>query len=202
MISDIYKNCVVIDTETSGLNAFRHDILSIGIVPVWKQVEPIEIYVKSESSEWSDFGKNNFSRFSHHWNKEAVTPEEACVRLEEFLFSTFSGEEAIPIGHNIGFDTSFLKKLAYLSGKDELAYLSHRAIDTHTLLFVLAETGKVPSLALTSDGAFRYFDIEVPSRDRHTALGDAKATKALFLKIMEELAPNSRNTMEDKRLAQ
>jgi DNA polymerase-3 subunit epsilon len=41
------------------------------------------------------------------------------------------------------------------------------------------------NLRLSSDGLFAHFGIEVPPEKRHTALGDAVATAALYLKLVE-----------------
>ena len=42
--------------------------------------------------------------------------------------------------------------------------------------------------ACTSDGAFAYFDIEIPEEQRHTALADAIATHELLQKILRLFA--------------
>jgi hypothetical protein len=86
---------------------------------------------------------------------------------------------------------AFLAKLAALAGQEGFAGLSHRSVDTHTLLFLLCLMGDIPSSALTSDGAFDYFGIRVPDEIRHTALGDALATSKLLLNLLPLVSDRS-----------
>jgi DNA polymerase III epsilon subunit-like protein len=110
-----------------------------------------------------------------------------CEKIERYLSSVFPGEAVTPVGHNVGFDVAFLRKLAFLGGRNEITAISHRALDTHTMLYLLHLKGRVPPSALSSDGAFEYFGIRVPDNERHTALGDALATRELVLRIFEML---------------
>ncbi|MHB8345950.1 MAG: 3'-5' exonuclease [Acidiferrobacterales bacterium] len=176
---------VVIDVETSGINAFRHQILAVGLVPLLDETLPLEVYIRPESITWSSYAKKIFQKYEKKWEADAVTPSEACDRIERYLSKVFPGERAIPVGHNIGFDISFLKQLAFFGGRDELAGLSHRVLDTHTMLYLLYRQGKLPASALSSDGAFQHFKILVPESQRHTALGDAIGTKKLVSKLLD-----------------
>lgn len=177
---------VVLDLETSGVNPNKHSVLEIGICPISDKIPSFHAYVKTPNIIWSDYARKNFSNFAEKWEKQAIPPAAAIEALDNYLKENFK-HKATLIGHNIGFDISFLKKLAYEAELDEIPRISHRAIDTHTLLYALHLQNKIPSNALTSDGAFSYFEIEVPTKDRHTALGDAIATKELFKKISEKL---------------
>jgi DNA polymerase-3 subunit epsilon len=177
---------VVVDVETSGLNPFRHELLSVTFVPFAADVEPLEVYVKADSIEWSPYARKIFDKYSEDWMLKSTSPDIACEKIEHYLRKVFLGEKATPVGHNVGFDMSFLKRLAFLGGREEIDGLSHRAIDTHTLLYLLCLKGEIPSSALNSDGAFKYFGIQVPEHLRHTATGDAVATKHLVSRLFEE----------------
>jgi DNA polymerase III epsilon subunit-like protein len=180
------KNLVVIDIETSGTNPFRHEILSIGFVPFDRSLPSAEFYIKHTQIEWTDYAHNNFERFREFWEKKSLPPEQAYTAIEQYLTDTFSGKKVTSVGHNIGFDVAFLRKLAFQAGHDQISGLSHRVIDTHTLLYVLAERGKIPIEGVTSDGAFKYFNIDINEQKRHTALGDAFATRELLSHIFEQ----------------
>ncbi|TRO32681.1 3'-5' exonuclease [Pseudomonas sp. ALS1131] len=176
-------NLAILDLETSGINPNKHSVLEIGIIPLLEGIPPFHAYVKNEEIIWSDFAKENFQKISEEWNAQSTPPREAVQKLSDYLEENFPSKEITLIGHNIGFDISFLKKLAFDSGIDEIPGISHRVIDTHTLLFVLMSQGKLPESALTSSGAFSHFNISPPESIRHTALGDATATRELFKKI-------------------
>jgi DNA polymerase-3 subunit epsilon len=181
------RDLVVVDVETSGINPFRHDVLAVGLVPLNSELPATVVYVRPEAIEWSEYARRNFERYSSEWEAAALAPSEACDFIEKYLAETFSGRIATPIGHNIGFDVAFLRRLAFLGGREQLAGLSHRAIDTHTLLYLLSLQGRIPIAATTSDGAFKHFGVRIEDRVRHTALGDAKATRELVIRVLETI---------------
>lgn len=176
---------VVIDLETSGVNPNKHSVLEIGVCPLDKNIKPFHVYVRSHNIIWSDFARKNFSNFSSEWEDKSVSPKEAVTMLGDYFAKFFGGQKVTAIGHNIGFDMSFLKKIAYEAGLDEIPFLSHRALDTHTLLYLLYKMGRIPEAALSSDGAFSFFEINVAKGKRHTAIGDAEATKKMVIKIFD-----------------
>lgn len=181
------SSAVVIDVETSGVNPFRNDVLAVGLVPLSPELPSLEVFIRAENIEWSPYAKKIFDGYSSAWEKNAVSPQSACAVIEDYLRSVFPKLPVTPIGHNIGFDVAFMRKLAFLGERDELLGLSHRAIDTHTLLFALVSKGILPDTVLSSDGAFRHFHIEVPEKARHTAIGDAIATRELVLRLFQLL---------------
>jgi DNA polymerase III subunit epsilon len=185
------RDLLVVDVETSGINPFRHDVLAVGLVPLCSELAATVVYVRPKVIEWGGYAKKNFEKYSDDWEKAALEPSAACILIESYLAETFGGRTATPVGHNIGFDVAFLRRLAFLGGRDQLAGLSHRAIDTHTLLYLLAMQGRIPHEAVTSDGAFKYFGITIDERVRHTALGDSKATRELVRKVFAILADSS-----------
>lgn len=179
------KNLCVIDVETTGPSPFVHDLLSVAFVPVMMPERALSVFVRHSSLEWTDFGRENFKKFDHDWNQHAVAPSDACHRIESYLELLFQGEPATLIGHNVGFDVSFLRKLALSIGKFQLSGISHRSIDTHTMLYVAATQGAIPFDATSSEAAFEFLGIMPPLHLRHTALGDAIATRAMFLRLLD-----------------
>lgn len=179
------KNLVVVDIETTGTNPFVHDALCIALVPMDQSLPSKEIFIRHNSLEWSDFAKKNFDKFRSEWEERSVPPPLACDLIEEYLQRTFDGSMTTLIGHNIGFDVAFLRKVAFLGGRSELKNISHRMIDTHTILKVLMLQGKIPDTATSSDGAFNHFNIKPNASQRHTALHDANLTRILFQKLFE-----------------
>jgi DNA polymerase-3 subunit epsilon len=188
MMKDLrLENLIVIDVETSGVNPFRHQILSVAIAPLFGATEPKVVYVKHDHIEWTSFARQHFAKYATEWEALGTSPELACAAVEQYVEKVAANSKAIPVGHNIGFDVAFLRQLAFLGGRDQIAGLSHRVIDTHTLLYVLYAAGQIPSSALTSDGAFQEFGISISDVDRHTALGDVLATRELVRQLFEYL---------------
>lgn len=188
MLDLVSNNLVVIDLETSGINPFQHEVLSVAIVPLTLPAPPCVVYVRSHDEiHWSQFAKENFKKFAADWNEKAVPAVVAFEKIEQYLNQTFEEGYVTAIGHNVGFDVAFMRKLAFLAGKNELPRISHRALDTHTMLYLLYLNGHLPASALSSDGAFEYFGIKISEGDRHTALADALATRELVLKLLKLL---------------
>lgn len=182
------RSLVVIDLETTGTNPFVHDVLAIGLVPVFDIGEPTEIYIRPnqmQELQWTNHARKHFEKYAMPWKANAVSPFDACEAIEQYIEKELSLKQITPVGHNVAFDVAFMRKLAFLGKREELSGVSHRGVDTHTLLFTLFLKGIIPSSALTSDGAFRHFGIDVPDYVRHTALGDALATRDLFLRLLE-----------------
>jgi len=180
------QHLVVVDIETTGVNPFIHDAVSIAFVPLVRELPSLELFIAHEQVNWSPFAYENFQRFRNKWSRLAIAPSAACDQIESYFNGLFGGIRATLIGHNIGFDVAFLRKISYQGDREELPGVSHRMVDTHTLLYVLAMNDYIPFEATTSDGAFRHFGIHVEKSRRHEALADAEATRELFLRVMSE----------------
>lgn len=195
------NNLVVVDIETSGVNPFLHDVLAIGFVPINPTRPSTAFYIRHDDIRWTEWARKGFEKYASEWDQKSVSPIQACDQIEKYLKQNFPDGPATPVGHNVGFDLAFLRKLAFLGGREQLANLSHRAVDTHTLLYLLHLAGRIPLGALNSDGAFQHFGIGVPEAVRHTALGDALATRELLICLLDEfplenyLASSSRSNI-------
>jgi len=178
------EDLVVVDVETTGTNPFQHQIVSLAMVPLDPNKPPLEVFIATKDPVWHETAARFFEPTRRQWEAEAVQPDEACRVVHEYLAKQY-GRTVTPVGHNIGFDVAFLRQLAYRGGLDELPLMSHRALDTHTLLYWSYMRGLVPKKAVTSSGAFEHFGIELSDQRRHTAIGDALATRDLILKLLE-----------------
>ncbi len=179
------KHLVAIDIETSGTNPYIHEPLVVAFAPLDEKIPTLEVYIQQKNITWSKYAKENFSKFSMRWIENAVPAEEAMKVIQNYLFQSFAGEKAIAISHNVGFDIAFLRKIAFQASLTEIPYLSHRAIDTHSLLHAVNLKRNSASQELTSDLAFEEFHIKVDPALRHTALADALATKKLYLELVK-----------------
>ena len=179
-----FEKLVAIDVETSGINPFRHQILSLALVPLDRAKSPLELYINEGEPEWERIAAGYFDESRPAWEAYGQSASEACAALSSYIETVF-GDEITVVGHNVGFDVAFLRQLAFQAGLNEVPLISHRVIDTHTMLYLLHLSGVIPEDALSSDGAFRHFDIKPQASARHTAIGDALATRELFIRVLE-----------------
>jgi DNA polymerase III epsilon subunit-like protein len=183
---------LVLDTETGGVDPDRHSLLSIGAV-VWedgRQCAEIEILVAEPELIVTARAMeiNRIDLVTHA--RAAKAPADALAKLLRFVEAQFpqalaSGERVVLAGHNVGFDVGFLKRLFRMTGADFEAVFSHRVLDTASILRFLSLANLVPEAAAASSEAFQYFDISIPAADRHTALGDARATAELLTRLVD-----------------
>lgn len=119
---------------------------------------------------------------------------DAYDEIDSYLAELLPNDVATLVGHNVGFDLAFLRKLAHIGQQPSLPRISHRSIDTHTLLYLASVNHDWPS-ALSSDAAFELLHVMPEISERHTALGDAIATRQLFIKLMDALSIESRHPL-------
>jgi DNA polymerase III subunit epsilon len=185
--SKLLDSILIIDTETGGLDPNQHSILSLGFV-TWDQQQQQEFFVLEEQLLTTPRSME-INQIDLQWlKKNGKSPIEVCEQIDQFLSTVNATRPLMLVGHNISFDLAFLKRLYHLSHRSFPDDFSHRSLDTHSLLWILAQQGRIPWQACSSDGAFQYFNVSPPANLRHTALGDAIATRHLLVKIMEYFA--------------
>lgn len=189
---------LVIDTETGGIDPERYSILSVGLV-VWEDGSlgaELEVLIAEPDFVVSPraLEVNRIDLVAH--SKHALAPGAAMGAIEAFLDDHFAGERArgekiVLAGHNIGFDVGFLRRLCRLAGVDFETLFSHRILDTASILRFLALAGRLPEGSAASSNAFAAFKIPLSENERHTALGDARATALLLTALVALVSENS-----------
>ena len=181
--STLDSNLLIMDTVTGGLDPNRHSLLSIGLVSACGEHQR-ELFVL-EDELCTNPESMIVNGIDLDWLKaNAKSPQVTCDLIDELL-EAIPGDQFVLVGHNIAFDLSFLRRLYHLAERPMPSALSHRSIDTHSLLWMLAQRGLIPERACSSDGAFQHFNVAPTEELRHTALGDAVATRLLLVKILE-----------------
>ncbi len=184
-----------LDTETGGLDPHLHDLLSIGLV-VWEKGKLLaekEIKVQGRPERCTEQAlRVNKIQLEEH-NRQALPPKAAVREVIAFLEENFDYKPVIVGGHNVGFDLAFLRVLFAKGGLNLEDYLSHRVIDTSSILQYLGllqgYDREQLQRAASSDEAFRHYRIPLSKRLRHTALGDARATAQLFSHLIDRGVP-------------
>lgn len=187
---DIQNTFLIIDTETGGLDADKHSLLSIAGVmwnPEVGSKEIFSFYVREPTLNISQESININRINLNDVINTGLTPDQAIIRIqhnikkyfEEKGMSFAAGFPLITLaGHNIAFDISFLKRLFRLASKawEYDSMFTHRTLDTCSIMRFLQLSGKIPGTKASSDELFKVCNINIPQNERHTALGDAKAT--------------------------
>lgn len=190
-------NLIVIDTETGGLNPETDSILSLAVV-IWRDrelVDETQIFV-CEPEMRMDAESTRIHGIEPDWlRRNGSLPHQAVSKLEGFIATRLpdspEGTKFILAGHNVGFDVGFLKRLYRLAGRDFARHFSHRTFDTASTGLFLILAGLLPPGAASSDELFGYFKIPFGKKERHSALGDARAT-ARLINSMLGLMDNAR----------
>ena len=180
---------VVFDTETTGLDYKRHQLLSIGAVKINAGVIAGNQYLEryfhvSEQYEYP-------SVLIHGILKK--TGETKTIEgIRDFL--QFAGTSVL-VGHHVGFDVAMINEtLKKTIGKS----LKNKMIDTAHLAkrITVLENYSLPKTEVESlDALCAQYNIVM--HDRHTAAGDAFLTAILFLKLTARLKKRGIQTTND-----
>lgn len=174
---------VVIDTETGGLDPAEHSLLTLALV-TGRDTDRMEITIAEPDIRVTQRSLEITRLDPKVIAETGLTPAAACDAIEAFLEKNAPGRDWLLCGHNITFDVNFLKRLYRLAGREYPRRLGHRTVDTHALIWALSAAGKLPPLK-GSDEAFRHFQLEPPAELRHTALGDAVATRDMLARLLD-----------------
>ncbi len=182
------KPLIILDTETGGLDPLENSILSVGLVSGDGEHE-FEVFICEENMN-CDPRALAVNGIDPEWIKaNGLSPVDAVAKIEAWVDMVAPQRPAMAVGHNIAFDIGFMRRLYTLAGKRIPRDFAHRTVDTHTLIFGLKMRGLLPAHIKGSDDIFEHFDIAPPEDKRHTALGDAIATRVLLERLLELIAP-------------
>jgi DNA polymerase III subunit epsilon len=184
----LQQSFVVLDTETTGLDIIKDNILSIGAVRVVNNTidihDSLSIIVKNEQIQTQN-------AVAIHGlvqtELKGQSPQDALVAFFDFV-----GADII-VGHHIAFDIAMLNKLSKNHGGD---VLKNSVLDTSYLARRLDHSTDPNSLNrkdYTLDKLCMRFKV-IP-KARHTADGDAYITAIIFMKLIHRLAVKGVSTV-------
>jgi DNA polymerase-3 subunit epsilon len=160
---------VVVDTETTGLRPGSHRVIEVAGV----RIRGGEVLSSYQSLLNPGVRIPNFIvQFTGITQEMLATAPKSHEALPEFLSFV---EGAIVVGHNVGFDLSFLSSEAQLLGQS----------------FPIDGLDTIPLARRFLPGLRRFkldnvaTHLKIPTTARHRALGDAKVTAAIFIKLLE-----------------
>lgn len=187
---------VLIDTETTGFNKEKHQILEVGML-ILKGMEVIdELELKIKHKEYvitpGAIESNKINILEH--DKEGMEPKEACDSILKFLKKYIDTEELdkkaktiglIAVGQNIDFDLGFLEQL-FLSNykiKEYRECISYRKLDIMQLALIKSLEGKLDIEKQDLDTILKALNIDIDN-NRHRALADCYMEYEALLKLL------------------
>lgn len=181
---------VVLDTETTGTDAARDHLVSIGAVAV----EEGQI-VLADSFEATLRIAHNLASVTVHGitrdeARDGIEEPEALLAFLEYL------RDGVIVGHHIGFDVKIMSRACE---QHFGIALKNRSLDTMDLTLHLQAAGAFAGNAEISDFSLdslcSIFGVE--PRDRHTAGGDAFITAQIFLRLLRLARRHGRETLRE-----
>jgi CBS domain-containing protein len=180
----IALDAVVLDTETTGLDARVARVVQIGALRLSGGVLQVEQRFETLVNPGGAIPKA--SAAVHGITDAMVATAPTFAEVAE-TFEAFVAR-AIVIGHTIGYDLAVLEREYGLAKRP---WPGLRALDVRMLARIAAPTLADHSL----DRLCEWLNIEI--KGRHTALGDAEATGRVFLALVPLLrAQNIRTLVE------
>lgn len=175
---------VVFDSETTGLLPHKDEVVQIGAL---RMLGP-----KPVPGEVFDTLVNPGRPIPPSSTKVHGVSDAMVAGAPDFVsagraFHQFASG-AVIVAHNAPFDMAFLRRHAARMGVD----WDHPVLDTVLLSAVLFGTAEVHTL----DALCGRLGVELPEEDRHTAIGDARATAAALSAMLPMLEARGLTTLD------
>ncbi|MEM8692453.1 MAG: exonuclease domain-containing protein [Pseudomonadota bacterium] len=176
---------VVFDSETTGLDPERDELVQLaGLRIVNRQIvcgEAFDTLVDpGRKIPQASFRVHGIST---DMVQGAPDPVAACGDFHDFC------ADACLIAHNAPFDLAFLRRHAGQNG----GAFDHPVLDTVLLSAIVYGMQEIHTL----DALCERLGVEIVAEDRHTAMGDARATAEVFLRLLPILEAQGLSTMGD-----
>ncbi|SRR5258708_1366580 len=169
-------NLAFIDTESTGLNVLKHEIIEIGCVitsPDLEVIEEFDIKIKPERIQDADPTSLKINHYKEEDWMGAYTLKDAMKIFSEKV------KDCIMVGHNVAFDSAFLDHAFALTGIENKMH--YHKLDTISISWAkLHRELDVDRFSLRELSA----RFGIKNERAHTALSDARATFMLYKKLM------------------
>jgi len=179
-------NLAFIDTETTGLNPEKHEIIELGCVLVRQipqagkgpKLEVIDEFEYKIRPEHLDVAEPDALRINGYTPEKWKDAKPLLEVMEDFAQRT---RGAAFVAHNMAFDLGFVDKAFQRAGVRNLMHY----VKIDTISFAYSKLFHEPKVEKFSLAALCEF-YGIKNETAHTALSDAKATFEVFKKMTEE----------------
>lgn len=179
----IERPLVFVDTETTGLDENKHEIIDIAIVGE-DGATIFNTNVKPRHIETADPKALEINGY----NAGEWEPSPYFTDIAERVLDLLSGP--VIVGQNVQFDMRFINRelrtalvangLSEEETAKKMRKVSYHMIDTVTLIYEHLGPCGITSLSLKPTADFLGIELD----NAHTALADARATREVFYKLL------------------
>lgn len=184
------RDVVFFDSETTGLDEKKHELLSIAAVrrsydrKVIARYEALIVPRRIELAEGEALKVNGYT--AEAW-KDAIPLRSALLGLTELLVTgsaQSNGAPPIVVGHNVQFDLRFLRA-AYEEAGLVMPRTDYHAIDTSSLAWPLCARGLFPKVKLEVVCTH----LGISNEGQHGAMRDVERAIEVYDHFVPELGP-------------
>ena len=181
----------VADCETTGLDPQVNDIIEISLYRLSDDKQHT-ICLKPQNTESISDGAlkvnghklEDLLHTTEYGRQTYLEPARAIVEIENFLMEDLStSSDRVLVGQNIPFDMAFFKKLWDRNNQSDTYPFGRMYLDTMQIAVFLDYINGVDRKGYHLGGLVK--DFEIKKDKAHTAAGDVKMTKDLFLKQVQ-----------------
>ncbi|MGD2071868.1 MAG: 3'-5' exonuclease [Candidatus Thorarchaeota archaeon] len=184
-----------IDTETTGLNPFEHDIVSLALIVEINNEVKDELYLKIQPINWNTINDEalKVNGFTKEELKTFDKPQEALKKVLRFLEKYVDKykknksmeDKFVLAGYNVTFDSAMLaewcKKLNY---KYLGALIDYHKLDIASLILFLKMHNKIQIEGFKLVKVAEYLQASIQS---HDAQSDIRATREIAYKLLDKI---------------
>lgn len=184
------KKCLWFDTETTGLNSYKNDIIQIAcIVEVEgnvldqfeSKIRPFDpANVEPKALEVNGLKLEDVLKYPD----PKIVHKEFTKFISNYIDKFDKADKFAPAGYNIKFDIDFLMSFFRKCGDSYYgSYFNYKAIDPLYMIHVMDYERKInlPNYKLVT--VCNHYNINI---EAHEALSDIKATRELFKTLQRQ----------------
>ena len=183
-------NLLIIDLETTGLDADNNGILSISATVFDKNRKVVTSFDAECNPEYAeiDLGALKVNRYSIDKIKSLKEEQRIIFDFCDWLLNLNLDGELVLGGHNPHFDISFIKsklKKYNITGFDKA--VSHRVLDTASIGRFLVLAGILKDAKVSLRDLAAALNIEYDSRKHHSSKYDVDLTARLLFAMIDKV---------------
>lgn len=181
------KKCLWFDVETTGLSAYKNDIIQIAAIveidgkvvdQFESKIRPFDpINVEPKALLINGLKLEDIMRYP----EPKVVHSNFTKFLRNYIVPYNKEDKFAPAGYNVKFDIDFLMSFFKKAGDTYYgSYFNYKALDPLYILHMMDYQGKInlPNYKLVT--VCNHYGINI---DAHEALSDIKATRELFITL-------------------